>query len=128
MAVSERRAQAFGRVVILAVLNLFALLLLAQVQWNILNTGSYGLTIGITGRVQNVDSCVIGRIHPFAVDEGLGAQQGGVFQMHGFEVSGRRERAEENSPGVGEGKAAARVVEGCAHAHINALSLYGRDR
>lgn len=55
MAASERRAQAFGRVVILAVLNLFALLLLAQVQWNILNTGSYGITIGITGRVQNVD-------------------------------------------------------------------------
>jgi hypothetical protein len=42
-------------VVTLAVLNLFALLLLAQVQWNILNAGSYGLTIGITGQVHSVD-------------------------------------------------------------------------
>ncbi len=51
MAVSERQAHTFRRVVILAVLDVFALLLLAQVQWNILNTGSYGLAIGIAGVV-----------------------------------------------------------------------------
>jgi hypothetical protein len=42
-------------VVTLAVLDLFALLLLAQVQWNILNAGSYGLTIDISGRVHDVE-------------------------------------------------------------------------
>jgi hypothetical protein len=53
MAVSERQAHTLRRVVILAVLDMFAPLLLAQMQWNILNTGSHGLTIGIADVVHN---------------------------------------------------------------------------
>ena len=51
MAVSERQVHTFRRVVIPAVLDVFALLLLAQAQLEHLNTGPYGLTIGIAGVV-----------------------------------------------------------------------------
>jgi hypothetical protein len=47
--------QSFRRIAILAVLDLFAVLILAQVQWNILNNGTYGLTIGVSGGVHAVD-------------------------------------------------------------------------
>ena len=66
MAVHRRRSHTFRRALVLTVLDLFALLLLVQVQWNILHAGSYGLTIGIAGTVRDIEP-------------GGAAQQSGVF-------------------------------------------------
>src|SRR5215469_16717169 len=55
MAESVKPAHGFRRIVILALLNLAAILVLGQVEWNVLNTGTYGFTLGIAGGVHAVE-------------------------------------------------------------------------